>query len=130
MPGAQPFGNPTATTAYDLCVFDASGFLFGAAVPPDGTCGHDPCWRAKSTGFSYRDQAGAADGIRKIDLATRRTSTKVTVVGKGPNLALPASLAGVAPPLVVQLAPRTSTACWQGRFDFPTVRATRWKARQ
>jgi hypothetical protein len=36
--GGSEFGNPTAATSYDLCVYDATGLLTSISVPAAGGC--------------------------------------------------------------------------------------------
>src|SRR5436853_440797 len=48
------FGNPLATTDYQLCVYDGSGrTIRRAGAPPGGSCGSRPCWHETATRFTY-----------------------------------------------------------------------------
>jgi hypothetical protein len=111
--------NGSAT--YGVCVYDASANpqpLMEANVPPDGTCGARPCWKATATGFFYRNKAGTPDGITSLKLRAGITGkARVQVKGRGANLdtpALPLTL-----PVTVQLVIRdeVSTECWQTTFS-------------
>ncbi len=107
------FGDPVGTDPYTLCVYDESvggqpttkldlAMLPGAA------------WRAKSTGFAYKDKLGSAGGVAAITLkAGAAGKAKVTLTAGGPNLALPPLPLVV--PVRVQL--RGHGRCWGARYD-------------
>ena len=132
----QAAGDPTATAAYDICVFDAAGLVFGAAVAPGGTCGGQPCWRATPTGYRYGDASGASGGLKKITLRSNgvpgNSSFDVSVRAKGANV-LSASLADADSPVIAELRARTpyGLACWQTTFEENAIRrsSTMLKAR-
>jgi hypothetical protein len=66
---ATDFGDPTGSTAYAVCLYDAAGLIETATVPPGGTCGTKPCWKALGTvGFKYADKAGTHAGLQKVQL--------------------------------------------------------------
>jgi hypothetical protein len=109
-------------------VYDASGDaqpLFEAIVPPGGTCGTKPCWRATSTGFTYRNSAGDPDGIIKLVLkAGVAGKAKVQATAKGAHLEAP------APPLLLPItaqlviADGVSSRCWQTTFTAASANDT------
>src|SRR5262249_43289865 len=75
--GLGELGNPQTVTGYTLCGFDFSGspsgaMLFELHAPPAGTCGSKPCWTQASSGFRYRNAAGAADGTFKVKAGAGR----------------------------------------------------------
>jgi hypothetical protein len=81
---AGDFGDPTTSTGYELCVFDALNYdpvtfepslLLAASLP----AGSD--WKQKASGFSYRN---AADKVRVRLKAGEAGSAKVVVRAKGP----------------------------------------------
>jgi len=112
-------GDPTVDTEYTLCVFDAAGLVVQATAPAGGTCDARPCWRATGSGFRYHDRARSSDGLQQIDLRQKDPDhANLKVKAKGPNLHLPASLAGVASPVVAELHARDALvdACWQSSF--------------
>jgi cysteine-rich repeat protein len=121
-PVFRPVGDPRVDTEYTLCVFDAVGLVAGAAAaPPAGTCGARPCWRGTRTGFQYHDRARASDGLEEIDLRTQDPSHgTLKVKAKGSDLHLPASLAGIVAPVVVELRAQNAShdhdQCWQSSF--------------
>jgi predicted acyl esterase len=69
---ASQLGVPDATTAYRLCVWDASSHLVtSVAVPAGGECAGKkaaPCWKKERAGFRYLDRAGASDGVQLLAL--------------------------------------------------------------
>lgn len=89
-------GDPTATAALALCLYDAAGVQLDVFVPPGGTCGARPCWQARASGFAYRNTALSPDGVQKVALAGNGgTTTKAIVKGKGgPLPAVDLPLAG------------------------------------
>ena len=120
-------GDPTATTDYDLCAYDATGILLRATAPADGTCAGKPCWRMgrSGNGFRYRDPEGTPHGLTNV--AVRESGKTVRVIGKGPYLDLPASLDGVTPPVTVQLHARGAAGvspCWTARYEAAAIHAT------
>jgi hypothetical protein len=116
---ASEFGNPTATTAYDLCLYDGSGLRASIAVPAGTFCAGKPCWAAKPTGFTYKDKTLAAGGLAQIALkAGIAGKAKIQVKGKGVNLPMPA-LATLTSPLTVELKAAAAATCWSARYAFP-----------
>ncbi|MBX3028294.1 beta-propeller fold lactonase family protein [bacterium] len=69
-------GDPTATTRYALCAYDAAGLVpslaLHIALAPAGTCGSAPCWQALGgstpTGFAFTDATGGQQGMQKLRL--------------------------------------------------------------
>jgi hypothetical protein len=129
------FGDPVGgATRYDLCVYDAAGVLAAAlAVDRAGaSCGPQakPCWKDKSgKGWSYKDVAGAASGVRAL-AAVSGPAGKGKLQVKASNnaakgqTALPTGLAAAlqgTSSATVQLL--TSDAqCYEA--DLPTVKKT------
>jgi hypothetical protein len=117
-------GSPTTVDAYDLSLYDASGFRAGFAVPAAGTCDGKPCWRRTATGFSYRNKAGIPAGVTQLDLrAGADGKAQIRFGGRGPLLALP-DLATLAPPLRLELRRRASGPCWGATFSAPFQKLT------
>mgnify|MGYP000623572971 CR=1 FL=1 len=119
-------GDPRATDGYTLCLYDAAALpqpRLAAALPS----GSD--WRASGAGFAYRSASRAPDGIASAKLAPGAASqTKLLVKGKGGLLDLP-PLAGLTPPLTVQLR-GPAGGCWGAAYSTPTAAtATLFKAR-
>lgn len=120
MTSTTDFGTPTTTTGYTLCAYDESAAtqpLLRVAVPPGGTCGTRPCWKATSHGFAYKDHAGSAAGILGVTL-TGGQHSKVSVKGGGPNLAVP--ILPLTPAVTVQLTNDESGVCWGASYPTAT----------
>ena len=127
------FGDPTnGLSTYALCIYDGSGNpqpLMEAPIPPAGTCGTRPCWRAVgSSGFAFSDKTGRIGKVKlKAGVAGR---AQVFVLGKGARVD-PPSL-GLTLPVTVQFLVRTgsTTSCFQTPFtaarrnDAQTFKAT------
>jgi hypothetical protein len=114
------FGDPGGSDAYALCVYDASGLVAGAAVPPGSGCPGRAGWRATRAGFRYRDRAPTADGIARIVLAQGRADGRARIVVDGKDVRLSvADFVTVASPLTVQLRRRDAEPCWEARYSFP-----------
>lgn len=111
------FGQPDATSAYQLCIYDAEGVLHSASIPAGGTCGTKPCWAAKSTGFQYGSKTLVPDGIAKVLLkAGADQKAQVQVKAKGALLAPPAP-PFLHLPLRVQLKRLDAPECWEATFS-------------
>ena len=106
-PTAALLGDPNVDTEYTLCVFDAAARLVQVTAPPASTCAAGPCWRATGSGFRYHDRTRSSGGLEQIDLQQKDAQhIDLKVTAKGPNLQLPASLAGVASPVIAELHAR------------------------
>ena len=89
-------------------------------VPPGGTCGTIPCWRAVGApslpvGYKYLDKPGTSDGITKIKLKSVNTKpARIGIRGKGANIPEPLPFP-LTTPVEVQL--QTSQGeCWGSVF--------------
>jgi hypothetical protein len=95
--------------------------VLSADVPAGRLCGRSrpkPCWRARRSGFQYRDHDGSADGVRSILLQEGESGrAKITVTAKGAPLEVP-SLADLVPPLTVQLV-NEDGRCWEAVYSVP-----------
>ena len=97
-PPLASFGDPFSSTDYELCVFSPFDGLpepvVAVSVPAGGVCGNRPCWTPKYHGVRYRSPGRSpASGLSSLtlDMSTAGTS-RVRLLGKGPNLLLPPSL--------------------------------------
>jgi hypothetical protein len=110
LPGA--FGDPLTTDGYTLCIYDDSpSVLLAATAPAGGTCDEKPCWKISRGDFKYRDRERTPDGLEQIKLqAGDDGDAKISVKGKGENLALPTL--PLALPVLVQLQ-ATNGECWE-----------------
>jgi hypothetical protein len=132
----EEIGDPLATDAYALCVYDESGapvLIAEAEVPAGGTCKHKPCWKVSKSGkvFRYRDPETTPDGILSTVLNSGSAGkARAVIVGKGvglPDVALPLAL-----PVRVQLQREGSGECLEALFDAAGVQkndATQFKGR-
>ena len=94
------FGNPVSgNTAYKVCVYDGANQLTGQYTVARGgqTCGDDPCWASVSDkGYKYKDKAGTADGITKMQVVGGELGKgKVKVMGKNGSGQLPLGVAAL-----------------------------------
>jgi len=106
------FGDPTTTRTYALCVYDSSGRLLAAEVPPDAT---------KWANLSYKDSSGAAAGIQKIILKPGASNdAKILVKGKGANLPDP-TLGSLPTPITVQMVNSETSLCFEGTYNASDV---------
>ncbi len=123
-------GDPRAGATYALCVFDDSGVVFRARSRT-GRCGKKACWkRPNASSFTYKDPERSPDGIDTILLKSGPDGrAKVSVTGKGPNVALPTLPLPL--PLRVQLQ-ADDGSCWESRHTAVGVlknRGTHFKAK-
>lgn len=110
------FGDPTTTSGYLVCVYDASGRKLSALAPGGGICGVRPCWRSLgSLGFRYGDKDGLPDGLTKVLLAAGGAGrARMQVAGRTANLPEPGL--PFTTPVRVQLQRTDSNACWEARY--------------
>jgi predicted acyl esterase len=84
--GPSGLGDPEATTAYRLCIWDAASQLVTSAGIPAGACPgkqrKGPCWTfsRQLAAPIYRDPAGQSDGVRSVvlDSTVLKVRAKVT----------------------------------------------------
>ena len=121
------FMDPVGGSAtYRVCVYDNSANsqpLAQMDVPPGGTCGTAPCWKATgSTGFAYKNKAATPNGLSVVKLkAGIAGRANVQARGKGANL--PTPTLGLTLPVTVQLviANGPTTECWQTTYTATTL---------
>jgi hypothetical protein len=103
-------GDPTAGTQYFVCIY-APGLVFDAIIP------NGPPWvTAGSTGYKYKDVAGAAGGVTKMKVKEGMGGkAKILIKGKGMNLDDPLML---TQPVLVQLQ-ASNGECWEHQFTSP-----------
>ena len=123
------FGDPAATTGYDLCVYDQRGLLTTARVPPGGQCGVKPCWKASSSGAKYTNKALTPDGVLTVSLKAGAAGRgKIGLKAEKEGLRLPTL--PLVPKVTVQLRRVDTGACWGATYDSATVNvATKFKAK-
>ncbi len=102
-------GDPTAATAYALCVYDTGGLAIATGVRPG------PRWQALGAkGFRLRNPSGEPGGLVKAALKPGATNASLTVQGKGGHL--PALDLPLAPPVTAQLVAGDGATCWEGVY--------------
>jgi hypothetical protein len=125
------FGDPVnGSTAYALCVYDASGgvpaLVVPATVPAGGLCAGKPCWKATKTGFVFKDKDLKYGGIAQLTLkAGAAGKASVVAKAKGANVPVPAlTAAGLFaqdPAVVVQLK-NSDGVCWEATYGAPATK--------
>jgi hypothetical protein len=114
------FGNPSADTEYDLCVFDAAGQpVAGVHYRPDDDCDGASCWKTTKSGFSYNRRVHGESGSSTSKLVLRAGEdgrAKITASARGGLL----QIGGIPPetPVVVQLQ-ASNGECWSATFSAP-----------
>jgi hypothetical protein len=129
-------GDPINSTGYELCIWDENGgvprLTASMRIPAGGTCGSKnpkPCWKARGTGFQYKDSDRGVDGIGTIRLKPGPAGkASVLVKGKGAALPMPTPvgtqlLFAQDTHVTVQLVNTTGT-CWEAVFTAPALKST------
>ena len=109
------FGTPTASTAYDFCVYSNDTLQASAHIPAG------PLWDAvKTTGYKYKDAGSSYGGIGAITLAAGDRS-KISLKATGIALPTPASAStffDTTAPVKVQLV--SGSTCFESTFATDT----------
>lgn len=86
----EDFGNPTATTDYELCIYDDKPSPGGpATLVYSLSAPHGAKWSLTGAGYRMLDPSAAPDGVRLIKLRPGGAGkSKILVKGKGANLGL------------------------------------------
>jgi hypothetical protein len=117
------FGDPTATTAYALCVYDQTGRVMTATVPARGTCAGKPCWAPTGTGARYGNKTLLSDGLRTLALKSGGDGqARIKAKGKGANLRVPTL--PLTTPVRVQLRRLDTGACWEATYGSAVANTT------
>ncbi len=123
---ASDYGDPTAATSYELCVFDTHAgvpaLVVDAQVPPGSA------WTPSRRGFRYRDSSAAVAGMSRIVLKAANGNAAIVAKAKGVGFAVPALPLAADPRVLVQLL--NGGACWEARYETSLVNdATAFKAK-
>ncbi len=114
------FGSPDATDDYALCIYDNGTRIYRGAVPPGGTCGTKPCWKASTKGYQFKSKTLMPDGIQALKLKAGGTGkASVAIKAKGALLQVPDISALTGGPITVQLRRAGASVCWQAVFHTP-----------
>lgn len=123
------FGNPLASTSYEMCIFDTGEprpvLRVQAGVPPGGTCAGKPCWKSVgSAGYAYKDKGLLLSGIERLRFKSGGDGeARIIVGGRGSNLGLERAYYYDAP---LRVEVRASNGkCWSATFD--ELRYPGWK---
>jgi hypothetical protein len=113
-------GDPTQTTQYELCVYDAVDVQLALAVPPGaGWTTLGPPSAPK--GYKYKDSAAVNDGVKLIKTkGSNLDKAQVKVVAKGDNV----PDTGVLPfqyPVTAQVY-ASDGMCWEAEFNAPQTK--------
>jgi hypothetical protein len=112
-------GDPRGAARYFLCIFDNGVRVSEIALRPGPMCGTKPCWKSKSTGFSYKDKELTPDGALSATLKSGidgKALMKLTAKGANVPTPNPTSFTG---PIVVQLQRADGAICFQANYSAP-----------
>jgi len=120
------FGNPTdmnGNNGYFLCIYNASVRVSSIELPPGDTCGTKPCWKTKTTGYTYKDKLLTPNGALSAGLkagADFKASIKVTA--KGANVPTPDITTFTTGPIVVQFQREDGNICFEADYSAPFLK--------
>jgi len=112
-------GNPTATTRYELCVYDASGVKMALGVQPGAG------WSfvgspSRPRGYQFKDRSGLQAGVNNIRLTgSSVTNASLKLKAKGPYL--PDTTLHFGLPVTAQLY-ASDGSCWDAAFGAAETR--------
>lgn len=113
------FGDPLASDAYHLCVYDAGTLVAATRAEAGGTCGKKPCWKSTKSGYAFADKELTPAGVASLGLKSGAVGKGVLQLrAKGASLRLP-PLDGLGGPVLVQLLRGSGGACWSTTFSAP-----------
>jgi hypothetical protein len=124
------FGDPTdplANNGYALCIYNfvvnASVRVSAISLPPGGTCGTKPCWKAKPTGFTYKDKLLTPDGALSAAFKGKGSlfpgKAQVKVTAKGSNIQMPDLNTFTTGPITVQAQRADGGICFEAVYSSP-----------
>jgi hypothetical protein len=118
------FGDPLASDDFALCVYDDGELITSVTADHGGLCRGKPCWKEKTTSFSYADKDRTPSGMQKLQLAQGLTDGKAKVVAtaKGFLLQMP-DLGDITGPVDVQLQRSGGGPCFGSTFSAPFSRS-------
>ncbi len=107
---AADVGNPTASDVIDLCLYDATGNLFGGGLPA-GTA----TWKVTGSGFKYKDKNADFLGMKVAKIKIDGTDKGLLLAkAKGTHLLTPQT--PLAFPVTVQAKNDATAVCWESVF--------------
>jgi hypothetical protein len=111
------FGAPDQGALLAFCLYDESGLAL-QALAGSGACGKKPCWKAQSSGVSFKDKTGGENGITALKLKAGDGKASIKLAGRGSQLDLPLPLAA-ATGVRAQLVRSDGGACFESVFPAP-----------
>ena len=124
------FGNPLATDAYTLCLYDAGALVTSADAAAGGLCGGKPCWTTKPTSVQYKNRDASPSGTQNILLKQGLSDGGASIVfkAKGVKVAMP-DVGALTGPVVVQLQRSGGGPCFGATYSAPFLKhdATNFK---
>lgn len=115
------YGNPTSTASYALCVYDSASNgppLLTSAAPAGGICAKgQPCWKAASTSYTYKDRRLLPDGLSLVKLRQGLTDGKARIQIKGQSLDLRPPNLPLTLPVTVQVKNTDTGTCWEAAYS-------------
>lgn len=122
----EDFGDPLASTAYTLCIYDETGgtpsLALTAFVPAGGVCDGKPCWSVIGKGFKYKDPGAANAGINALLLKFGEAGkAKIVAKGKDDNLDTPSLPLAQDQRVIVQLKNQVGV-CWEASYGAPATK--------
>jgi hypothetical protein len=112
-------GAPDAQTDLAVCVYDATGRLFGGAVPHGGDPAGAGRWSLRGTTLFYQDGLAGDAGVEKMKIKTSINYGGPVVFVKGRGPALGVQGLPTTPPLTAQLQNLDGGGCWETAFTTP-----------
>jgi len=93
----EDFGTPTATTDYELCIYDDKATPGQAeTLVYSLSAAHGAKWTLSGSGYRYVDTSASPDGVRLVKLRPGGAGkSRIVLKGKGANLGLVPHNAGV-----------------------------------
>jgi uncharacterized delta-60 repeat protein len=112
------FGDPTASTPYQVCLRADDELVLDARIAPSKTCYGKPCWKALSSkGYKFLDKSKRNDGITFMLLkGSTAAKSLVKVKGQGSNLSLFTALP-LAEPVTLQVVQGDTGLCFEGSYS-------------
>lgn len=121
-------GDPLASNAYTLCLYDRAGLATQATAPAGGLCRGKPCWKSTATGWTYVNPSRTPSGLVKLTLKSGAAGkANLAVKGDGASLSVPTL--PLAAPATVQVR-SVDGACFGATFGHPKKNdATRFSSK-
>jgi cysteine-rich repeat protein len=122
------FGDPVASDATAMCLYDSAGSLIGSlAVQPGTMCGRKPCWKSYWGGYAFTDWSGASDGVRWMKLkAGSRDKGHISVGAWGNDVGALGLASRPASGLLAQVV-NDAGGCFQTTFKAKDQKVKRGK---